>query len=232
MPRCPDYLSTLKLAALALLACLSVVPGTLSPASAQCLAANQWAYGSCGRSGGGFSGGSGGGNNIAAGLGVAAAGAGFLGALLEAAEEHRQQEQEQQAANNAREAEAARRAHAARQAYCYENWRQAANDINAGNATLNQWNPGGAIGYYERAISLLSRCGDARNIAIARRNLEAARQKYAAVRDDNRVQDAISRYGGGNAYRVSTNPFDAAPAPATPNAATNGLRINPVDVYG
>lgn len=172
-----------------------------SHADARCLAANQWAWGNCGSStqGGGSRSSSGGsGPNYGAAIGSIGAALGALSDIA-AEEEARQQAQRD-------------RADAERRAYCHGNWRQASADVESGNRIFNEWNPGGAIPYYERAISLLGRCGDSKNIAVVRRNLDQARKQYAAIKDDNRVSDALGRYGGNNFYDKGGNPFARAPA--------------------
>lgn len=180
------------------------------PALAQCLGPgvnfggknNGWTTAPCSR--GGFGGG-GGGGNAAAGLGAGAAALGALGSLMEsAAEAEREQQARQDAAEQAR-----RRARAAQ---CHRNW-QTATQMNAeGNDRTNHWDPESAIPLYERAISYLSICGDRKNIAIIQRNLIEARKQYAAVRPDNRVEDARKRYGDQNIYN-KPNPFAAEKEP-------------------
>jgi hypothetical protein len=167
---------------------------------------NGWQYETvCNNSGGGGS--SGGGYNYGA---AAAAGIAVLGVLIDSVEQHRQAEQHNNN-NRAIAEENARRA--ARAAMCRRNHQLADEANKEGNEVLDRWDPGGAIPYYERAIALLSACGDRGNQAIIRGNLDQARKQYAAVRPDNRVDDAQSRYAKQNIYSAP-NPF-AAPRNAS-----------------
>ncbi len=173
-------------------------------------------YRSSGGRGGIVYGGGGGGVNYAA----AGAVAGYaLGILFEAAHQAEQARASEQAAANA---EAARQA-AARHAYCMENFRQASADMQNGNDSLLRAQPAAAKQYYERAIALLSRCGDSRNIAVVRRNLAIVDKQYAATKDDNRVDEARRRNSGA-LPNSGPNPFNAAPAaddPLNPRVLTN-----------
>ncbi len=151
----------------------------------------------------------GGGTNYGAALGAAAGILGALGDLMDSGEEgDAPQTYVQPDANDA-----LRRAQAARDRQCRDNWAQGSAAVRQGNDVFNHWNPGGAIPSYERAITLFNRCGDSRNAGIARRNLDAARRQYAAIRDDNRVAEAYAKFGRGSPYTAGFNPFDnAAPA--------------------
>jgi hypothetical protein len=195
----------------ALLTSLVLLPNL---ADARCLAQGRWAYGSCG--GGGYTsrGGGGGGYNYGA---AAAAGVAVLGAMINNMEQQRQAEQN---AANSRAAAAANAQRAARTAACNRNY-QMANEANSeANETLDRWDPGGAIPHYERAISLLSACGDRNNVGIVKRNLGIAQKHYAALRADNRVSDAQSRYAKQNIY-TAPNPF-AAPRNASGSSSAPG----------
>ena len=187
----------------------SAVTGPGMSARGPCPTQRQYNYPApSGGSGGGTSyRGGGGDGNAGAAIGAADAALGVLGVLIDAARESEQNDQSEQDA--ARDADA-RRQLAARLAYCRRNWQQASNEIQTGNSVMDHWNPGGAMPHFERAIALLSPCDDRNNIAIARHNLDLARQRYAAVKDDNRVADAVDRYGKSNPY-ASNSPF-AAPA--------------------
>lgn len=146
----------------------------------------------------------GGSNRAAAAIGAAGVVLGVLGSMMH-------NHQTEQATREAERHEAQRRAIAARQAYCRNNWLQATAANQRANDTFNRWDPGGAIPLYERAIALLRRCSDSRNIAIVHRNLDTARRQYAAIRPDNRVDDAIRRFGS----NVSQpNPFASGSTPA------------------
>jgi hypothetical protein len=119
---------------------------------------------------------------------------------------------------------------AERQTECQKNWRQGSEQVRQGNAIFDNWDPGGAIPYYERAIGLFNRCGDASNAAIANRNLENARRQYAAVKDDNRIPDALAKYGASSAYDKPGTPFDQIGQGAAKSAPVADVKLAPYDL--
>ncbi|MDP2410699.1 MAG: hypothetical protein Q8M26_10495 [Pseudolabrys sp.] len=138
-------------------------------ANAQCLAANQWAWGSCGGGGGGQRSG-GGGGNYAAAIGAGNVAIGFLNMAIAAAEE--QQRQERNSAD-----EAARRRFNA----CQAKYREAY-AINEQARRLSEGGqPDKAFGLFERALSTLGSCGQRADLGKLRGNLATARQQFASL---------------------------------------------------
>ena len=153
------------------------------------------------------------------GTAIGAAGV-MLGVLGDAIESEQTDENARDQASRSREL-------AARRAYCVSNWQQASSEIATGNDFFNHWDPGGAIGHYERAIALLRPCNDVRNIAVARHNLDNAQRQFAAVKDDDRVDDLRSRYANVDAYNAAANPFAGSTIDA--NSATAFGALKPAD---
>lgn len=180
------------------------------------------------RGAGGSTGGgsSGGGNNVGAAIGAAGIAIEILGAM---ADEAAQQEAAQQAADAATQAEAARRA-AARQAFCLDNWRRAVVMIDRGKYSMLDADPQSAVAAFEQAIQYLSPCRDSRNIAVAQRNLDIVRHHAAALRDDNRVNDARRQFGVHDPSRAA-NPFAAQPTqPVVAQNTPPTLAADPRDI--
>lgn len=181
----------------------------------------------CTNSGRGYSGSSGGGsnNNAAAAIGAAGLAIGILGEIIENAE------RQEQASRN----EAERQAAAARRAYCNNNWQQGDRATRQGNTVLrNNMDPVAAMTYYNTAIALFQRCGDRANIAIISKNMDVARRHAAAIKDDNRVSEARSKYSDSQFYGSgANNPFgNQKVAAVTPSDNPESrVRIHPVDVY-
>lgn len=64
-----------------------------------------------------------------------------------------------------------------------------------------------ALSLLREARALLLANGDSGNAAILARNIAEAQRLYDAVKSDNRVAEAQSKYADQNVYRNSTNPF-------------------------
>ena len=120
---------------------------------------------------------------------------------------------------------------AARRDFCNNQGRQARDEVSAGNDAMNKWNPSGAIPHYERAISMMESCDDKSNAAIVQRSLDTAKRQYAAVQPDNRVGEAIDRFGTHNSYDSTTAPFSEPSHPqGGPAAAPLHEAMSPASI--
>jgi hypothetical protein len=78
-----------------------------------------------------------------------------------------------------------------------------------------------ALNLFRQARALLLANGDSANAAIVERNMSGVQKQYDAVKSDNRVAEALSKYANQNVYNNTTNPF-ASPPPATNTPTGNG----------
>ena len=153
---------------LAAAAAVFIIGACSSVAEARCLAANQWAWGSCGGGGGSRGGGGGGGGgNYAAAVGAANVAIGFLNMAIAAAEE--QQRQERNAAARAR------------WEHCQARYRDAYATNERARRLSEQGRPEEAFDLFERALSTLGSCGQRADLGKLRGNLATARQQFASL---------------------------------------------------
>ena len=78
-----------------------------------------------------------------------------------------------------------------------------------------------ALDLFRQARALLLANGDIANAAIVERNMSGVQKQYDAVKPDNRVAEAQSKYASQNVYNNTTNPF-ASPPPANNAPSGNG----------
>jgi hypothetical protein len=106
-------------------------------------------------------------------------------------------------------------------------WKRASALNSQANDAVDNGDTKRAIALYQEALDLFSANGDQKNIAIVQRNLDIARKEFAAIKDDNRVAEAQSRFADQNIYKAKSNPFAAAPNPNTATASGSGNRYDP-----
>jgi hypothetical protein len=68
-----------------------------------------------------------------------------------------------------------------------------------------------ALNLFRQARTLLLANGDSANAAIVERNMANVQKQYDAVKSDDRVAEARSKYANQNVYNNTTNPFASAP---------------------
>ena len=107
-------------------------------------------------------------------------------------------------------------------------WQRASGLNSRANDAADRGDLETAIALYQEALGLFSANGDQKNIAIVQRNLDITRKEFAAIKDDNRVAEAQSRFADQNIYKNKGNPFAAAPNPNTATASSgSGNRYDP-----
>jgi len=125
--------------------------------------------------------------------------------------------------------EAARQV-AARRSYCDRNWRWATDLVSQGNLKfLVHGQALEAVEHFQRALPVIEQCGDRASVGRVRAYLQEAMQHSRAMRDDNRVENAMRRYGDTSRQRAP-NPFEQPAAAARNEPAGNRTQMTPAAI--